>query len=146
MLPFVGWLLDPDSMEEIKIMPLVKFDGCIFFSLSLRLFVYRICYTCAVLRCFGIEYVSSLEKLNVWTVKICIFYRKTEFIVHKKYTKRTISGEIRKKRKTFYTKLLLSLRSHYSAISLSSHHITAHVNTIRLFVQTMRFFSSKYFE
>lgn len=28
--------------------------------------------------------VSSQEKLNVWAVEICIFYRKTQFIVRKK--------------------------------------------------------------
>lgn len=67
-------------------MPLVKFDMWAFFSLSVRL-----SHISSILQHIYMSWrsvcVSSQEKLNVWAVEICIFYRKTQFIVLKKKVK-----------------------------------------------------------
>lgn len=132
---FVGWLLSPDSMKQIKIMPLVKFDVSFFHCVHLVYVTRTLCFV--MLCCICIIIPREIKRMNSGNMHILPTNR--EFIVQKKYSKRTIPGETEKKircAELFSTFLIsLSISTFFSFSSMLEVPSPPHVHEIHLFMK-----------
>lgn len=116
-LLFVGWLLSPDSMEQIKIMPLVKFDVSFFHCVYLVYVTRTLC--CVMLCCICIIIPREIKRMNSGNMHILPTNR--EFIVQKKIFQTYHPWGDRQKKFG-----VLSFFPHSSYLSLSLHSFLSH--------------------